>query len=57
MAAVRAALDRGGVPETAYAQRAVEVFGERGTGCCERVYRAVRGLTRQLSRKELFRRV
>ncbi|HZE66048.1 MAG TPA: hypothetical protein VE081_05415, partial [Sporichthyaceae bacterium] len=57
MAAVHAALDRGGVPETTYAQRAVEVFGERGTGCCERVYLAVRGLTRQLSRKELFRRV
>jgi glycosyltransferase involved in cell wall biosynthesis len=56
MAAVRAAVDRGGVPEIAYAQRAVDVFGERGTGCCERAYRAVQAMTRQLSRKQLFRR-
>jgi glycosyltransferase involved in cell wall biosynthesis len=56
MAAVRAAVDRGGVPELGHAQRAVEVFGERGTGCCERAYQAVLGMTRPLSRKQLFRR-
>jgi glycosyltransferase involved in cell wall biosynthesis len=56
MAAVHAALDRGGVPEAGHAQRAAEVFGERGTGCCERSYAAVCGLTRQLSHKQLFRR-
>jgi glycosyltransferase involved in cell wall biosynthesis len=56
MAAVRAAVDRGGVPEPGHAQRAVEVFGERGTGCCDRAYRAVRAMTTQLPRKQLFRR-
>jgi hypothetical protein len=56
MAAVQAALDRGGLPDPVHAQRAVEVFGGRGAGCCERVHEAVRELTRQLPRKQLFRR-
>jgi hypothetical protein len=56
MAAVRAVVERGGVPDTTHQQRALEVFGERRTGCCERAYQAVRDLTRQLSRKQLFRK-
>jgi glycosyltransferase involved in cell wall biosynthesis len=56
LAAVHAALARRGVPEAAHAQRAAEVFGERGTSCCERACRAVRALSRPLPRKQLFRR-